>query len=247
MARFPNFIGSIENTSGAPVQLRDKDNIVDTLLLPNATITPLVELSDDIFNSVNQGILQAAGNLNFTFRDGDGVVLTDREFTKVTDELISRFKQPDSTIVVQRQDIIGIMMLDIAHYSVNGPLTNSTTTLQDVINQAINLEKGNYIIELTYGWNHNSINNDFESVLTFDGVILGDPFGNGVTHKEEPKDSSGTGGGSGTSQQLSFSGRYDHVITVAGVKTIQLQYRTDVATNASTIWNASILIKKFTL
>ena len=101
------------------------------------------------------------------------------------------------------------------------------------------LEAGDYELTLSYGWNHNATNSDFESRLSFDGTILGDVFGNGTTHKEEPKDSSGTGGGSSTSQQLNFSRTFPMTLT-AGIKPIVFDFRSDDSSDLSTTWGVYI-------
>ncbi|PHS05104.1 MAG: hypothetical protein COA88_12850 [Kordia sp.] len=106
------------------------------------------------------------------------------------------------------------------------------------------LVAGNYKITLNYGWNHNATNSDFESRLSFDGTILGDVFGNGTTDKIEPKDSSGSGGSSGSSQQLSASRTFILTGIAAGVKAIVFDFRSDDASDLSTVWDAIIEIKR---
>ena len=101
------------------------------------------------------------------------------------------------------------------------------------------MDAGDYELIIDYGWNHNATNSDFESRLSFDGSILGDIFGNGVTHKEEPKDSAGTGGSSGSSQQLPFNKTFPLTLT-SGAKTVVFDIRSDDASNTSTAWGVYI-------
>ena len=129
-------------------------------------------------------------------------------------------------------------------FTFTGPDTTTSETFQNVINENPTLEAGDYIIEVSYGWNHNSTSSDFEGRVTFNGSILGDPFSNGVTHKQEPKDSAGSGGSSGTSQQYSWSQKFYVTGVTAGAKNILLDYRTDDSDDESTIWNVIIEIKR---
>ena len=114
------------------------------------------------------------------------------------------------------------------------------TTWVNIINSSTaSLDAGDYELRIDYGWNHNATNSDFESRLSFDGSILGDIFGNGVTHKEEPKDSAGTGGSSGSSQQLPFNKTFPLTLT-SGAKTVVFDIRSDDASDRSTAWGVYI-------
>ncbi len=114
------------------------------------------------------------------------------------------------------------------------------TTWVSVINDnTSSLVAGDYELSISYGWNHNATNSDFESRLSFDGTILGDVFSNGTTHKQEPKDSAGSGGSSGSSQQLNFKKTFPLTLT-SGVKPILFDIRSDDATDLSTVWNVYI-------
>ena len=114
------------------------------------------------------------------------------------------------------------------------------TTWVNIINNSTgSLDAGDYELSICYGWNHNATNSDFESRLTFDGSILDNIFGNGVTHKEEPKDSAGTGGSSGSSQQLPFDKTFPLTLT-SGVKTVVFDIRSDDASDTSTAWGVYI-------
>ncbi len=102
------------------------------------------------------------------------------------------------------------------------------------------LEAGDYELILSYGYNHNATNSDFESRLSFDGTILGDVFGNGTTHKQEPKDSSGSGGSSGSSQQFAFTKVFELNGLTTGVKPIVFDFRSDDSSDLSTTWDVYI-------
>ena len=114
------------------------------------------------------------------------------------------------------------------------------TTWVSVVNGSTSsLVAGDYELSISYGWNHNATNSDFESRLFFDGTTLGDIFSNGATHKQEPKDSAGSGGSSGSSQQLNFGKTFPLTLT-SGVKPILFDIRSDDAADLSTVWNVYI-------
>lgn len=115
------------------------------------------------------------------------------------------------------------------------------TTFVNVINSSTtSLQAGDYELGIFYGWNHNATNSDFESRLIFDGVTMGNVFSNGITHKQEPKDSAGGGGGSsGTTQQYSFTKIFPLTLT-AGIKTVVFDFRSDDIADLSTVWDVYI-------
>lgn len=121
---------------------------------------------------------------------------------------------------------------------VAGPLTTTLTAPQDIINTTLaSIEAGDYALTVSYGWNHDANNNDFEGYVTFDGTLLGDPFGNGFTHKQEPQDSGGGGGGSGTDQQYAWEKTFYLPGLSAGTKDLLIQYSTSSGGDESTVWN----------
>ncbi len=124
-----------------------------------------------------------------------------------------------------------------AEANTSAPHTNWVNVLNDVTS---NLVAGDYELTLSYGWNHNATNSDFESKIIFDSVILGDIFGIGATHKQEPKDSAGTGGSSGSSQQYAFTKVFELNGVLAGIKDIAFEFRSDDASDLSTVWDVYI-------
>ena len=113
-------------------------------------------------------------------------------------------------------------------------------TWVDIISDTTSsLVGGEYELSISYGWNHNATNSDFESRLSFNGVILGDIFGNGITHKQEPKDSAGSGAGSGSSQQFGFSRVFPLTLS-SGAKSVSFDIRSDDTADLSTVWDVYI-------
>lgn len=141
-------------------------------------------------------------------------------------------------------ELAGLMIAFEQTYFEAGPLTTTLTTPQTALSENIDIpEDADYLVEVTYGWNHDDGGSDFEGIVTVDGTIMANPFGNGFTHKQEPQDVGGTGGGSGTDQQYGFAMREVFPLTT-GLKTITVEYATSSAGDESTIWNIVVNVKK---
>lgn len=119
--------------------------------------------------------------------------------------------------------------------------TTSTTFQSKIAGNTTALVAGDYKILVTYSWNHNATQNDFEAQFLFDGAAVGQNA-SGLIHKAEPKDSGGNFSGTGSSQQYTFTQAYYVTGVTAGVKSVALDYRTDNNGTASSIWDASIEI-----
>jgi len=119
--------------------------------------------------------------------------------------------------------------------------TTSTTFQSKITGNTTTLSTGDYKILVSYSWNHNATQNDFESRFLFDGVAVGQNS-SGLIHKAEPKDAAGNFSGTGSAQQFTFTQAYYVTGVTAGIKTIALDYRTDKNGVASSIWDCSIEI-----
>ena len=117
--------------------------------------------------------------------------------------------------------------------------TTSTTFQNKITGNTTALPVGKYKILVSYSWNHNATQNDFEASFLFDGGAVGQN-GSGLIHKAEPKDAGGNFSGTGSNQQYTFTQAYYVDVTVAGAKSISLDYRTSNAGVASSIWDASV-------
>jgi len=102
------------------------------------------------------------------------------------------------------------------------------------------LPAGDYRITYSYGWNHNSISNDFEAEFRMDGSTILE------NHRQEPKDSAGAFGITGTDQKhYVFREAYE---TLVGAHTFDLRYRTTSAADSdrSGIWDIIITVMRVT-
>ena len=113
--------------------------------------------------------------------------------------------------------------------------TTSTTFLSKLLYTTTSLPAGTYRVSISYGWNHNGTNNDFEAQLLEDGLVVGE------IHKQEPKDSAGTFSTTGTSQRYYTTKVYYRVLS-AGTHTYDFQFRTDAAGTASSTWDVRLEI-----
>jgi len=114
----------------------------------------------------------------------------------------------------------------------------TTTTSTTFINKATltvnNLVGGDYRIAISYGWNHNDGGSDFESRIQENAVDVVE------IHKQEPKDTAGNFGNSGTSQRYYVSRTIHRTLIPATSYTYTLDFRTDLNGSASGIWEAVI-------
>lgn len=204
--------------------------------------------SGDIITVAERNNISGSVTIHSDVTDaGSGLIITAGERTNITASVTVHSDMSDAgsgavITTAERTKLTGLYEQGPTYFFA-GPDTNNTLGFVAVINENPVLVAGTYLIELRYGWNHDNAGNDFEGRLTVGGTILGDPFGNGVTHKQEPKDVAGGGGGSGTSQQHGFAGTYELVVA-GGATSVVLDYRTDAAGVNSTIWSCFVDFKR---
>ena len=93
------------------------------------------------------------------------------------------------------------------------------------------LEAGTYRLEVSYGWNHDTSTNDFMARVTQDGGQLGEP------HKQEPQDSAGSWGSTGTDQRMYIT-RVFHLSLSAQSYTFGFEYASQFSGDESSVWDA---------
>jgi len=111
----------------------------------------------------------------------------------------------------------------------------STTTSASAQNKitltTATLEAGVYRLEVSYGWNGDSTVTDFIARVQQDGSDLGE------WHWQEPKDSGGAFGSTGTAQRH-YMTRIYHLSLSAQSYTFTLDYATATAGDEASIWDA---------
>lgn len=100
-----------------------------------------------------------------------------------------------------------------------------------------NLSGGTYKVSWSYFWNHDSTSSDFQARITYDGYVK-------MLHRQEPKDSNGSLGATGTNQRIPASGFFLVNDPGGASRTINLEYSTSSAGKSSSVWEAYITIEK---
>lgn len=120
----------------------------------------------------------------------------------------------------------------------DGVSTTTSSTFQTKVSIGPDTYSGGvYELLVSYGWNHDSNQNDFESRITIDGTPEGEE------HRQEPKDSAGAFGSTGTDQKY-YTASLREVSIPAGSHTVALEYRTTVNGDESSIWEAFVRLRK---
>lgn len=97
------------------------------------------------------------------------------------------------------------------------------------------LPAGTYYIEWNYQWNYNQNTSDFVGQVDLDTGAK-----RLMEHRQEPKDTSGTGPG-GSDQRHQLSGHSVETLT-AGVHTINIDYAAGSGGQIAAIWNARLTL-----
>ena len=96
---------------------------------------------------------------------------------------------------------------------------------------------------VSYGWSHNSAQNDIEvELLVNTASITAAP--SGLIHKQEPKDSAGTSGATGTNQIYTFTKTFTQVFADGATPSFDLNYRSEIAGVESSLWDAQIILER---
>jgi len=121
-----------------------------------------------------------------------------------------------------------------------GVTTTTSTTFQNKVTLTTTLlPAGTYRLGVSYGWNHDSQQNDFEARIREGGIDIGE------IHKQEPKDSAGSFSTTGSSQRYYVQRTLYRTLT-SGVQTYTLDFRTDSGGDESSMWDAVIELWRVT-
>lgn len=124
-----------------------------------------------------------------------------------------------------------------------GEVTTSTTFQTHLTLNTASKPAGTYRIDWYYEWSHNAANTDFLGRVQLDGTDI-------MTHRQEPKDAGGSdatnygivAGSSGTNQRYAQSGWKIQVFATTATHTLTIQYRTDDASDESSIINGRLML-----
>lgn len=121
-------------------------------------------------------------------------------------------------------------------------ISSNTGTLEEVINETTtSLPPGRYTVKVSYSWNSNCTQHDFESYLTINGLSITED-GSGLIHKEEPKDSAGNWNNTGSLQVLHFNREYTLDLLTTGTRDVLFSFRTSQTNTLASIWDVDIKI-----
>lgn len=221
-------------------EINDLSNAFTALLTAGDYITLQISANGAgnlLHNSTNFCITRAQGTKGDPGPTGSGSNIN------VKQDNVSVINTPHSILNFNNMEVsdTGIGQVDIknivgSEFQIAQSLGFSTTTSTIFQNKVTlttsNLPAGIYRIGIHYGWNHNAVTNDFESIVLEDGIQIGNK------HKQEPKDSAG-GDPTGTTQRY-FTSRVFYRTLTAGSHEYKLQFRTDNSGTTSSIFEATI-------
>lgn len=173
----------------------------------------------DSFNIVGLDNVGATDNLDGTF---------DLEFNLtngVTDVVTLGFPSPTNYSTERGNDPNN---LDIATSTATAPTT--------YLSLSENFIPGDYEITVHYMWNLDATGSDFVSNVLLDGNPLG------VNHEQEPQDSAGSFGTTGTNQKFPATRVFKQ--SLSGSQTIDLIFNTSVVGTEASMISAIITAKK---
>lgn len=118
-------------------------------------------------------------------------------------------------------------------------LSVSTTTSASPQNKVsmvtATLTGGLYRLEVHYGWNTDAATSDFFAQVQQDGVTLGEP------HQQEPKDTAGSWGSTGTNQRHYLTRVFYRTLSAQSY-TFTLDYNAEFGGTVASIWDASMTL-----
>ena len=122
------------------------------------------------------------------------------------------------------------------HYAESNTVTtiNNENFVTKVSLTTASLPAGTYQIDFSYSWNLNSTQRDIEVQFCLDSSPMG------YDHRQEPQDSGGSFGSTGSDQKHLAFKRYFRSLN--GVHTIELDFRTTDDDVAASMWDANITL-----
>ncbi len=122
------------------------------------------------------------------------------------------------------------------HFEESLPTSSTTSTgwQTKLYTETGNVSSGTYLVIWGYGWSGNSASYDFRSALWHNTNLLREE------HRQEPKDTSGSWGSTGTDQRQYLT-RFAVLPNISGPQEFALDYRSSRSGVTVSIWDAALL------
>lgn len=232
----------------------------------NTTNVDLTQFLDDTnLARITTGVMNAATNI-VTFTRDDLTTFT-VDFSSLNDQAYVNAQIASHETTLDNHDdvnVAGAVVEDLLrfdgtnwipyddfkdHISTESGMVNQSTSFEEFMSLSTNVPAtANYKISWTYEWSINTTGSDFEAQIQVDNSTV---ISN---HKQEAKDSSGSGislpkttGGTtdtGTSQRYTHSG-FQIVNLTAGIHTVDLDWACEQSNNRAAIYRATITIERW--
>lgn len=196
----------------------------------------------DATDELQAQVVRPSGQILVTTGVGDGTAVVDFEDAEyVTVPAPTNYMETASTIDGQLKGIDAALVfgsqLNLAESTAVSTTTSTTFQLKLRMPAVgdVTLPAGTYLLGISYGWNHNATNSDFEAEIRENDVRIGEH------HKQEPKDSTGIFGATGSSQRR-YTQREFHRVLSAGDFHWDIRFRTDNGSDQSSIWDVYMRI-----
>ena len=99
------------------------------------------------------------------------------------------------------------------------------------------LPVGSYLINWSYIWNHSSTSSNFKARILLDGEEV-------MSHEQQPASSGGSYGTTGSDQKIPAYGLFRKVFNTEASHTLKLEFCSSKSGRMSSIWNASLTLRK---
>ena len=119
-------------------------------------------------------------------------------------------------------------------------ITTSSSTYTEKINGTTPVvPSGKYRIMISYSWSHNDTGSDFIANIQVNSTDIGQL---GDFHRQEPQDSSGTFGSTGTNQKHQMTRVYYYDLASDGTINVVLKFLSSLSGEESSMWDAIVEI-----
>lgn len=134
--------------------------------------------------------------------------------------------------------VVRTMLYEEVHtYSLgDSPTVHTRTWFLQMIDETFDLEGGLYLVTWSYQWSADTTSRDFVSKAWIDGSTS-------FEHRQEPKDSAGSFGSTGTDQR--YVTTFVHPIELSkGAHRFQFSYASGQNNVEASLWNAHLIVRR---